>query len=457
MQPIANSTDHKDRQHLLHPNANARLHEAEGALEIAAGDGIYVIDHSGKRYIEALSGLWCAGLGFSEKRLVRAATRQMEQLPYYHLFTNKVTGPAADLAERLLEIAPVPMRKVFLTSSGSEANDTAIKMIWFRSNAMGRPQKKKLIARVGGFHGVTIGAGSLTGIPATQKGFDLPIAGVFHVSKPHYWRNCLAGETEEAFSTRMAQELEDLILREGSETVAAFFAEPVMGGGGVILPPATYWAKIQAVLRKYDVLLVADEVICGFGRTGKMFGSQTYDIKPDIMVVSKQLSSAYMPIAAVLISNHVYQPLADGSAALGLFGHGLTAGGHPTAAAVALETLRIIETDGLVERARLSGDHLRHRLEELRDHPLVGEIRSVGLLAGIEMVYDRATKAAFGAVGDLGRRLNPLLQDRGLILRVIGDTIALCPPLITTPAEIDLIVDRLQDGLAALTDQIAHP
>ena len=447
-----NSTEARDILFHLHPNTDARLHQKVGPLVIARGDGIFVEDTSGRRYLEAMSGLWSVGLGFSEKRLADAAYAQMCELPFYHTFTHKVTGPAVDLAAKLVSIAPVPMSKVFFTNSGSEANDTAMKMIWYRSNAMGRPEKKKLIARRKGFHGVTVGAASLTGLAANHVSFDLPIANVLHVSCPDYWREARDGESEEDFADRLARELEDLILAEGPETVAGFFGEPVMGAGGVIVPPKGYWPKIQAVLRKYDVLLVADEVICGFGRTGNMFGSETFGIEPDMMILSKQLSSSYLPISAVLMNERVFEPLADESARLGLFGHGLTAGGHPVTAAVALENIRIIEEEGLVDHVREVGAHLQRRLAPLADHPLVGHVRGIGLLGALELVADKKTNAPLGETGVLGRMANARLQEAGLIARNMGDAIALCPPMIITHDQIDLLVDmvtRVLDQLAS--------
>lgn len=435
----------------LHPNTNARKHERTGPLVIERGDGIHVIDNAGRRYIEAMSGLWSAALGFSEPRLAAAAYRQMQQLPFYHNFNHRTVAPAAALAERLVAMAPVPMSKVFFTNSGSEANDTVLKMIWYRANAMGQGARKKIIARRRGFHGVTIGAGSLTGLAMNHGAFDLPIPQIRHVSCPHHWREALAGESEEDFATRLAHELDTLIQAEGPETVAAFVAEPVMAAGGVIVPPATYWQKIQAVLARHDVLLVADEVVCGFGRTGRMFGSQTFGMKPDIMVLSKQLASSYMPIAAVVVNERVYAPIADESARRGVFGHGLTAGGHPVATAVALENLDIIEERGLVDQAARVGAHMVAGLQsQLADHPLVGEIRGVGLMAGIELVADRATKKPRGAVGRLGTRAAEMMQDAGVILRAMGDTLALCPPLITTEADIDRILQAFPPMLDAL-------
>lgn len=451
MTKAPNSTEGRDALWHLPPNTDARRHERTGPLVIQQGDGVHVVDNTGKRYFEAMSGLWSAALGFSERRLAEAAYRQMLELPFYHNFNGRAVAPAAELAERLIALAPVPMSKVFFTNSGSEANDTALKMIWYRANAMGQGAKKKVIARRRGFHGVTIGAGSLTGLPVNHGGFDLPIAQVRHVGCPHHWRDALPGESEADFATRLARELEQLILAEGPETVAAFFAEPVMAAGGVIVPPDTYWEKIQTVLARYDVLLVADEVVCGFGRTGRMFGSETFGMRPDIMVVSKQLASSYMPIAAVLISDKVYGPLADESSRRGAFSHGLTAGGHPVAAAVALENLAIIEERGLVEQAARVGAHLRRGLRErLADHPLVGEIRGVGFMAGVELVADRATKAPRGKVGTLGTEAAARMLEAGVILRSMGDTLAICPPLIATEVDVDVLLDAFPPVLDAL-------
>lgn len=449
-----NSTEARDIRYQLHSYTNARKHEETGPLVIEKGDGIYVEDTSGKRYIEAMSGLWSVAVGFSEQRLVDAATAQMKKLPFYHTFTHKGHSPAVDLAEKLVSIAPVPMSKAYFTNSGSEANDTAMKMIWYRSNALGQPQKKKIIARKRGYHGVTIASASLTGLPNNHLSFDLPIANVLHTGTPHHYRDALADESEEAFATRLADELEQLILAEGPETVAAFIGEPVMGAGGVVVPPATYWEKIQAVLAKYDILLVADEVICGFGRTGNMFGCQTFGIRPDILVVSKQLSSSYMPISALLINEKVYAPLADESNRIGTFGHGFTAGGHPVAAAVALENLKLIEERDLVANARKVGAHMQKRLRELADHELVGEVRGVGLVAGVELVADKATKAPWKNVGALGTLANAHVQEAGVISRNMGDTLGFCPPLIITESQIDDMVGALRKALDAALPEV---
>ncbi|MGO9773609.1 MAG: aspartate aminotransferase family protein [Roseiarcus sp.] len=442
-----NSIEARDIRYHLHGYTNARRHLEVGPLVIEKGDGVYVEDSAGNRYIEAMAGLWSVGVGFSEPRLVEAAARQMAKLPFYHTFSHKSHSPLIDLAEKLVGMAPVPMSKAFFTNSGSEANDTAIKMIWYRSNALGQPKRKKIISRKRGYHGVTIASASLTGLPNNQISFDLPIANILHTSSPHYWREALPGESEEQFSTRLADELEQLILAEGPETVAAFFGEPLMGAGGVIVPPAGYWDKIQAVLAKYDILLVADEVICGFGRTGQMFGSQTFGMRPDIMVLSKQLSSSYLPISALMINDKVFEPIADESNRIGVFGHGFTGGGHPVAAAVALENLRLIEERDLVGAARDVGAHMQKRLRGLATHELVGEVRGVGLIAAVELVGDKATKAPWRKPGELGALTNDLLQQNGVIARNMADAMAFCPPLIVTRQQVDLIVDALARSL----------
>lgn len=433
----------------MHPYTNAITHASQGPLVITRGDGIYVEDENGKKYIEAMAGLWSVAVGFSEQRLVDAAMRQMQTLPFYHLFTHKTHEAAVRFAKTLIDLAPVPMSKVFFTNSGSEANDTVMKLLWYRSNALGLPNKKKLIARHKGYHGVTIASASLTGLPGNHKGFDLPIERVLHTTCPHYWREGRDGETEEQFATRMAADLEALIQKEGPDTIAAFFAEPVMGAGGVIVPPKTYWEKIQAVLNKYDVLLVADEVICGFGRTGKMFASETYDIKPDVMVLSKQISSSYQPLSAILLNSRMFDPIADESNKLGVLGHGFTAGGHPVAVAVGQENVNIIRERNLVQNAAVTGAHLQQRLAGLSDHPLVGEVRGVGLIAGLELVTDKAAKTALASPGQLGTAVGRKLQELGVITRNIGDTLAFCPPLIINAEQVDTLVDAVTQALDA--------
>jgi 4-aminobutyrate--pyruvate transaminase len=396
------------------------------------------------------------GLGFSEPRLVQAATRQLERLPYYHNFSHRSHDPQIDLAEKLVAMAPAPMVKAYFANSGSEANDSAIKMLWYRSNALGQPRRKKIISRARAYHGVTIAAASLTGLVNNHRSFDLPLPNFVHVGSPHYWREARPGEREEQFAARLAQELEATIVREGPETVAAFFGEPVMGAGGVVVPPRTYWEQVQAVLRKYDVLLVADEVICGFGRTGKMFGCETYGIQPDAIVLSKQLTSGYVPMSALLVNERFFAPIAEESNRVGVFGHGYTGGGHPLAAAVALETLKIIEERQLVPHAARMGRILLDRLNARGTHPLVGEVRGVGLIAGVELVLDKQTRQAGKNPGELGTLVNACLLEQGVISRNMLDAIAFCPPLIITEAQVGEMVDAFQRALDVAAARIEH-
>jgi 4-aminobutyrate--pyruvate transaminase len=431
----------------LHPYTNAVKHGERGPLIIERGDGIYVFDSQGKKYIEGMAGLWSVAVGFNEPRLVEAAAAQMRKLPFYHTFTHKANIPSIELAEKLIGYTNGRMASAFFTNSGSEANDTVIKMVWYYNNALGRQKKKKIIARYKGYHGVTVASASLTGLPANHSGFDLPLPYMKHTGCPHYYREGLPGESEEEFATRLAAELEQLILQEGPETVAAFIGEPVMGGGGVIIPPRTYWEKIQAVCHKYDLLIIADEVITGFGRLGKLFGSDVFGIEPDIMVLSKQLTSSYQPLAAVLLNKAVSAVIGRRSGELGIFGHGYTASGHPVATAVAIENLNIIEEKRLVENAARTGAVLQSALQELADHPLVGEVRGMGLMAGVELVADKTSRRPFDPRGSVGAAVYERAHDYGLILRCIQDTIAFCPPLIITPDEVRDMTGRFVDAL----------
>jgi 4-aminobutyrate--pyruvate transaminase len=446
-----NSAASRDIAFHVHGYTNLKKHEERGPLIITGGSGIRVTDDTGKSYIEGLAGLWCTSLGFQEDRLIEAATRAMKTLPYYHGFAHKTADVTIDLAEKLISIAPVPMSKVLFANSGSEANDLAVKLIWYYNNALGRPEKKKIISRLRGYHGITVASGSLTGLPLMHRDFDLPIEGILHTDCPHYYRGAEDGETEEDFATRCAENLESMIIDEGPDTVAAFFAEPVMGAGGVIVPPPTYFEKIQAVLKKYDVLMVADEVICGFGRTANMWGTQTFGMKPDMITCAKALSSAYIPIAALMISEPIYQALVKQSEKLGLFGHGSTYGGHPVAAAVALETLNIYEERNIVDHVRAVSPRLQDGLREFSDHPLVGEVRGVGLVGALEFVSDKASKEAFDPKVGFGAYFQGQAESEGLIIRAIGDTIAVCPPLIIVEDEIDELLGCLGRALDATT------
>jgi 4-aminobutyrate--pyruvate transaminase len=340
------------------------------------------------------------------------------------------------------------MSKVYFTNSGSEANDTILKMIWYRSNALGQPERKKVIARQRGYHGVTIASASLTGLPNNHRSFDLPIANVLHTSCPHYWSEGHEGESEEDFATRCADELEALILNEGPETIAAFIGEPVMGAGGVIVPPKTYWQKIQTVLRKYDILLVADEVICAFGRTGKMFGSETFGIEPDVLTMSKQITSSYFPFSAFMLNERFYAPIAEESGRIGVLGHGFTGGAHPVGAAIALENLKIIEERDLVAHAAEVGAQMQAGLQALTSHPLVGEARGVGLIGALELgSRDRGGPTP----GSVGAKMGAILSDKGVISRNMMDAMAFCPPLIISREEMTELLNRVEASLEALS------
>jgi len=451
-----NSAASRDIAFQLHPYTHLKKHESEGPMILNEGKGIYVTDDSGKQYIEGLAGLWCTSLGYGEERLIEAATRQMRKLSYSHLFNHKSHDISIELAERLLKILPASMSKVFFNNSGSEANDTAVKLVWYYNNARGKHRKKKIIARVKGYHGVTVAAASLTGLPNNHRDFDLPIANIRHADCPHFYRFGKPGESEEQFATRLAESLEAQILREDPETVAAFIAEPVMGAGGVIIPPKTYFEKIQQVLKKYDVLLIADEVICGFGRTGRMFGSETYGMKPDIMTMAKALSSAYVPISATVISEEIYHACVRQSEKIGVFAHGFTYSGHPVACAVANETLKIYEERNILGHVQKVAPRFQAGLRRFAENPLVGEVRGVGLVGAVEVVKDKATKAPFDAAQGVGAMVAARAQEHGLIVRAMGDSIALCPPLIITEAEIDETLKRFGRALDDTATAVAR-
>lgn len=446
----------RDIETVLHPYTNLDQIRSTGPVIFERGHGIRIYDSEGREYIEGMSGLWCTALGYSNAELVEAARVQMERLPFTHLFTGKSHDPAIELAEKLKEMAPVPISKVFFANSGSEANDTQMKLVWYMNNALGRPRKKKIISRIKAYHGVTIAAASLTGLPGNHRDFDLPIAGVLHASCPHHYRFAIAGESEEDFATRLALELEDMIVREDPETVAAFIAEPIMGAGGVIVPPVGYYEKVQTVLDKYDVFFIDDEVICGFGRLGAMFGSQTMGMRPDSISLAKAITSAYLPLSAVLIPEKMYQTMVDESRKIGTFGHGFTYSGHPVSAAVAVKTLEIYQRDNIVGRVQSLIPQFWRRLETLRSHPLVGEVRGKGLIAGIELVADKASKRAFEARHAVGAKAAALIQNEGVIPRAIGDTLALCPPLIITAQEMDELFDKLTLGLDKALDLVVR-
>ncbi len=458
MTTTPNSPHARDIASHLHPYTNLAAHPEQGPHIFSQGEGIYVIDDDGKKFIEGLSGLWCASLGFSEKRLVEAATKQMHKLPFYHNFAHKAVEPAIELADFLVEHAPVPMSKVFFTNSGSEANDTQVKLVWYYNNVLGRPEKKKIIARHGAYHGITVASASLTGLQYAHNAFDVPIKNIMHTDCPHFYKYGNEGESEEEYATRLAKNLEELIAREGPETIAAFIAEPFLGAGGVIEPPKGYFEKIQPILDAHDILFIVDEVISGFFRTGDMFATQTYNLKPDMMTMAKQLSAAYLPIGAVMMNEKIHEVLVEGSRKYGVFGTGFTYSGHPVPAAVALETQKIYQERNIGAHVKDVSVTFLKRLHALADHPLVGETRGLGLIGAIELVEDKATRKNF----DPARKVAPHTVDRatehGLIVRpLVNDTIAFCPPLIINDAQIndmfDIMEKSLDDAVTYVKDQ----
>ena len=454
MPPLSNLAT-RDVETLVHPYINLARFRETGPLIIERGQGVYVYDSDGKRYIEGMAGLWCTALGYGNEELVEAAAAQMRKLSFAHLFTGRSHDPAIELAEKLKEIAPVPISKVFFCNSGSEANDTQVKLVWYFNNALGRPNKKKIVSRMKAYHGVTVVAASLTGLPGNHRDFDLPLPGFLHTACPHHYRFAQAGESEEDFATRLAAELDALIVREGPDTVAAFIAEPVMGAGGVIVPPKTYFEKIMPVCARYDVFMISDEVICGFGRLGTTFGCETLNFAPHSISIAKALSSAYLPIAGVMIPETMYQALLAESKKIGVFGHGFTYGGHPVAAAVALKAIEIYTRDRIFAKAAERAPQFQARLKALGEHPLVGEARGLGLIGGVELVADKTGKRSFDPQHGVGARTVQFAEAEGLIVRsVLGDVLTLCPPLIISPAEIDDLFDRLTRALDKTLDWV---
>ncbi|MAT93674.1 MAG: aspartate aminotransferase family protein [Halioglobus sp.] len=418
-------------------------------LVIERGEGVYVYDDTGKQYLEGLSGLWCTSLGYGNEELVETAAAQMRKLTYSHLFGGKTHPAAMQLADELAAMVPMADARVFLGSSGSDANDTLVKLLRYYFSAIGQPGRYKIIARDRAYHGVTVAAASLTGLPANHAHFGLPAEalGVLRTGSAHFYRDGLPGESEEAFSRRRADELEALIQAQGADSIAAFIAEPVSGAGGVIVPPAGYYNEIRAVLDRHGILFWDDEVICGFGRLGSDFGATALDLQPSMMALAKGLSSAYMPISAALIDGQMYEPVAQLGAEMGVFGHGYTYSGHPVACAVASKVLEIYRRDDIFAHAAAMGRYLQDSLQPLCEHPLVGEVRGMGMIAALELVACKETRRPF-AGNSVGAFCQRACQDAGLIVRALGgNSIALCPPLIITRPQVDELVDKLAAGL----------
>jgi len=438
---------------LLYPTTNLTQVEQ---LNIVRGEGIYVYDDKGNRYLEGLSALWCAALGYGNDELIDAITTQLRTLPYSHMFGGRTHPLAMKLADTLGEMVPVPDAKIFFANSGSEANDSHVKMLHYYFNVTGQPKKKKIIALERSYHGVTVAAAALTGLPVMHTHFDIPVdaLGILRASTPHYYHGQQDGESEAGFVERLVQELEQLIEKEGAETIAAFIAEPIGGAAGVVVAPDSYYPAVQNVLRKHDILFWADEVICGFGRTGSDFGSTTMGIKPELMSLAKQLSAAYIPVSAAIIPGFMYEAMREPSNQLGIFGHGYTYTGHPVAAAAALKAIEIYQRENLFEHAAKMGDYMQSRLQEFAEHPLVGEVRGKGLIAAVEIVANKERREGF-ADGKVGAMTKQFCQDQGLLIRAVsGNCLAFCPPLIINDEQIDEMIFMFEAALKQTLDYV---
>ena len=432
-----------DQRSQFHPFTSINDLKAEGPTVMVSGSGIRVRDVNGKEYLDGMAGLWCVNLGYGRKEISDAIARQSERLSFFHTFNGMSSDVVAECAEALLARAPVPMSRVFFGASGSDANETQLKLIWVYNNLRGKPEKKKVIARWNAYHGSGVATASLTGLPGMHNLFDLPKGPILHVSAPYYYRNAPDGMSERDFSRQLAKELEDLIEREGGDTIAAFFAEAVMGAGGLIPPPEGYFEEITPILKKHDILFVADEVVSGFGRLGTYWGSQSYGYEPDLITSAKGVTSGYFPMSAVLISPKVWDVLEANADKVGVFGHGYTYSAHPVGAAAALTVLKLIDELKVVENVADVGSYMLQALRDrLGQHPHVGDIRGKGLMLGIELMKDRETKEIFPMANRTGRQVLKASAERGLITRALGDTLVFAPPLILKRAEADEIVDK---------------
>lgn len=450
-----------DRASVLHPFTQLKDF-ATGKLGdptiVETASGIRITDAHGKTLIDGFAGLYCVNIGYGRTEVAEAISRQAHRLAYYHTYAAHTTDELAILSDRLVKMAPGRMSKVFYGMSGSDANETQAKLVWYYNNLRGLPKKKKIVSRHRGYHGCSVVSGSMTGMSFYHDHMDLPLPGIIHTGVPHHYWGAEAGETEAAFSRRRAEELDRLIEAEGPDTVGAFIAEPVLGTGGIIPPPAGYWPAIQAVLAKHDVLLIADEVICGFGRVGAAFGSHLYGMEPDLVTVAKGLTSAYFPLSAAIVGEKVYRVMEDNADRIGAFSHGYTYSGHPIGAAAANAVLDIVAREDLAGKARDTGAYMQQRMRAVfAQLPIVGEVRGVGMLAAIEFVADRATKTRFDAGLKIGARVSKAARDRGLIARTMphGDILGFAPPLITTRAEVDEIIDLAEKAVRQVMDEVA--
>ncbi len=452
--------DRWDRDYFFHPSTHLAAHARSETPSrvIEGGEGVYIVDRDGKRSLDAFAGLYCVNVGYGRRKIIDAIARQAERLCYYHAYVGHGSEPSIALAREIIARAPEGMSRVYFGLSGSDANETNIKLVWYYNNVLGRPEKKKIISRWRGYHGSGVMTGSLTGLELFHKAFDLPRAPILHTEAPYYFRRADLARSETQFAQDCADRLAALIDAEGPETIAAFIGEPVLGTGGIVPPPEGYWEKIQAVLRKHDVLLIADEVITGFGRLGSMFGCEHYGIRPDLITIAKGLTSAYAPLSGVIVSERVWKVLEQGADRLGSLGHGWTYSAHPLCAAAGLANLELIDELDLVRNAREVGAHLKRGLEAaVGDHPMVGEVRGEGLLAAVECVEDRAERRFFDPAKKVGAQLAAALLERGVIGRAMpqGDILGFAPPLCLTRAEADTIVDATKGAIEEVAKRIA--
>ncbi|CAM3835410.1 aspartate aminotransferase family protein [Parendozoicomonas haliclonae] len=440
-----------DRDHYFHPFTDHKALGEEGSRVITKAEGVYLEDSEGHRILDGMAGLWCVNVGYGRKELAEVAYQQMLELPYYNSFFKTAHPPAIELAKKLADLAPAHMNNVFFTGSGSESNDTVLRLTRHYWATKGQPDKNIIISRENAYHGSTVAGASLGGMKPMHKQGGLPIEGICHIQQP-YWFGEGQDMSPEAFGIKAAQALDAKIQELGEDRVAAFIAEPFQGAGGVIIPPASYWPEIKKILAKYDILLVVDEVICGFGRTGEWFGSNYFDLQPDLMPIAKGLSSGYLPIGGVMISDRVMDVVNKG----GDFNHGYTYSGHPAAAAVALANLEILENENIIQTVKEeTGPYLQTRWAELGEHPLVGEARGVGMVGALELVKDKGTNARFDDKATAGALCRDFCFQNGLVMRATGDTMIISPPLVITRSEIDELIDKARLALD-LTFEALH-
>ncbi|QCG93527.1 aspartate aminotransferase family protein [Azospirillum sp. TSA2s] len=459
MTDLTNELTAWDRDHFFHPSTHMAAH-ARGDTPtrvVTGGEGVYITDRDGRRSLDAFAGLYCVNVGYGRREIADAIAEQAGKLAYYHAYVGHGSEPSITLAKMIIDRAPAGMSRVYFGLSGSDANETNIKLVWYYNNILGRPEKKKIISRWRGYHGSGVMTGSLTGLELFHKAFDLPRPPVLHTEAPYYFRRADRSMSEEQFSQHCADQLEAMILAEGPETVAAFIGEPVLGTGGIVPPPAGYWEKIQAVLNKYDILLIADEVVTGFGRLGSMFGSDHYGIKPDLITIAKGLTSAYAPLSGVIVGDRVWKVLEQGSDQLGPIGHGWTYSAHPLCAAAGVANLELIDTLGLVTNAGETGGYFRAALADaLGGHPMVGDVRGEGMLAAVEFVADKDDRRFFPAEAKVGPRLSAALLERGVIARAMpqGDILGFAPPLCLTREEADIVVSATAKAVKAVAAEL---